>query len=74
MIGYAKADVVPGSWKLMVYMDRVAVGNAIQTRCYMFDFHTYRAAHKAETFYIERGCRTIVIEDPPMLVCESQPA
>lgn len=50
-------------YKVLVYQDRVAAGNQIQTRCYVFQFDTKEAAQLATTFYLQKGCDAKWVRD-----------
>lgn len=50
-------------YKVLVWQDRVAVGNNIQTRCYVFQFDTKEGASAAAKFFAEHGASTMWVRD-----------
>lgn len=50
-------------YKVLVWQDRVAVGNWVQTHCYTFQFDTKEAANEACKFFAEHGCSTKWVRD-----------
>lgn len=50
-------------YKVLVWQDRVTVGNGVDTRCYVFQFDTKEGANEAAKFFAEHKCSTKWIRD-----------
>lgn len=50
-------------YKALIWQDRVAVGNNIQTRCYVFEFDTKEGVNECCKFFAEHGASTKWVRD-----------